>query len=73
MSPPDRPGVFKAWDWVDSDYDSVLRDRSLITGRGATKQEGEACEVLPLRKEGSEKVLATLKGGIKSFGVVFMR
>ena len=30
---------------------------------GATKQEGGACEVLPLREGGAEKVLAILKGG----------
>ena len=29
-----------------------LRDWSLITGRGATKREGEACEVLPLQNGG---------------------
>ena len=41
-----------------------IRDWSLITGRGATKWEGEACEVLPLRKGGGvEKVLSMLKGG----------
>ena len=36
---------------------------------------GQACEVLPLRKEGMEKVEAMLKGGggTKRFGVVFMR
>ena len=41
----------------------VIRDWSLITGRGATKREGEAHEVLPLRKGGAEQVLAMLKGG----------
>ena len=41
-----------------------LRDWSLITGRGgATKREGGAHEILPLRKGGAEKVLAVLKGG----------
>ena len=30
---------------------------------GATKREGGAHEVLPLRKGGAEKVLAILKGG----------
>ena len=30
---------------------------------GATKREGGAWEVLPLRKGGAEKVLAILKGG----------
>ena len=45
-----------------------LRDWSLITGRGgATKREGGACEVLPLRKGGAGKVLAMLKGGHKKF------
>ena len=46
------------------------------TGRGgATKWEGGAREVLPLRKGGAEKVLAMLKGGggTKSFGVDFTR
>ena len=38
----------------------LLRGR----GGGATKREGGgACEVLPLRKRGLEKVLAMLKGG----------
>ena len=38
-----------------------LRDWSLIMGKGgATKWEGGACEVLPLRKGGTEKVLAML-------------
>ena len=43
----------------------ALRDWSLITGRGggATKREGGAREVLPLRKGGAQKVLAMLKGG----------
>ena len=41
---------------------------------GATKREGGAREVLPLRKGGAEKVLAILKGGgTKSFGVDFTR
>ena len=44
-------------------------DWSLITGRGggATKREGGAREVSPLRKGGAEKVLAMLKGGHKKF------
>ena len=39
---------------------------------GGVKTGGGARDVLPLRKgEGAEKVLAMLKGGTKSFGVVF--
>ena len=34
---------------------------------GATKREGGAREVLPIRKGGAEKVLAMLKGGHKKF------
>ena len=34
---------------------------------GATKREGGARELLPLRKGGAEKVLAILKGGHKKF------
>ena len=46
----------------------VIREWSLIMGRGgATKREGGANEVLPLRKWGAEKVLAILKGGHKKF------
>ena len=46
----------------------LLREWSLITGRGgATKREGGAREVLPLRKGGAEEVLAILKGGHKKF------
>ena len=36
-------------------------------GGGATKREGGAREVLPLRKGGVEKVLAMLKRGQKKF------
>ena len=53
----------------------MLEDCSLITGKGGTNREG-ACKVLPLRKGGTEKVLAMLKGGgggIKRFGVVLTR
>ena len=48
---------------------SPLRDWSLITGRGGGYKTGGggACEVLPLRKLGAEKVLAMLKGGHKKF------
>ena len=46
----------------------VLRDWSLISGRaGATKREGGAREVLPLRKGGAEFFLAMLKEGHKTF------
>ena len=46
----------------------VVRDRSLITGRGrARKWERGTCQVLPLQKKegggGKETVLALLKGG----------
>ena len=48
---------------------SVIRDWSLITGRGgATKREGGAREVYPYEKGGgAEKVLAILKGGHTKF------
>ena len=48
----------------------LIRDWSLITGRGgATKREGVAHTVLPLRKGGGGyKVLAMLKGDHKKFG-----
>ena len=50
----------------------LLRDWSLITGRGGYKMGGGAREVLPLRKGGAEKVLAMLKGGgHKKFGGSF--
>ena len=46
----------------------ILRDWSLIKGRGGYKTGGgRVCEVLPLQKGGAEKVLAMLKGGAKSF------
>ena len=46
----------------------MVRDWSLIKGRGGGyKTGGGAREVLPLQKEGAEKVLATLKGGHKKF------
>ena len=50
----------------------ILRDWSLITGTGGYKTGGGgggggACEVLPLRKRGAEKVLSMLKGGNKTF------
>ena len=50
----------------------MLRDWSLITGRGggATKQDGGgAREFFPLQKV---FFLSMLKGGTTSFGVVFM-
>ena len=39
----------------------VIRDWSLITGRGGYETGGGAREVLPLRKGGAEKVLAMMK------------
>ena len=52
----------------------VLRDWSLVTGKGATRREGGGCEILPLRKGGgAEKSLGKDEvGGTTSFGVVFM-
>ena len=48
--------------------ETVLREWSLITGRGGLQNgRGGAREVLPLRKGGAEKVLAMLKGGHKKF------
>ena len=53
---------------IDKGSRCVIRDWSLITGRGgATKREGGTRKVLPLRKGGVEKVLAMLKGGHKKF------
>ena len=47
---------------------STVRDWSLITGRGGGyKTAGGAREVLPLRKGGTENILAILKGGHKAF------
>ena len=51
---------------------AVFISMSLVTnygggGGGATKREGGACELLPLRKGGAEKVLAMLKGGHTKF------
>ena len=50
-----------------------VRDWSLIPGRGgATKREGGAREVLPLRKGGGGKSFSFAEGGgTKSFRVVF--
>ena len=48
----------------------VSKAKGLVTNYGeggATKQEGRAREVLPLRKGGAGKVLAMLKGGHKKF------
>ena len=56
---------------------SILRDWSLITGRGATKREGGACEVLSLQKGGGggRKGFSNAEGGggTTSFEVVFTR
>ena len=51
------------------EFHECIRDWSLITGRGGGYKTGGggACEVLPLRKGGVEKVLAMLKGGHKKF------
>ena len=49
---------------------SAQHNKGLVTNYGeggATKREGGAREVLPLRKGGAEKVLAILKGGHKKF------
>ena len=49
---------------------NFVPDKGLVTNYGeggATKREGGAREVLPLRKGGAEKVLAMLKGGRKKF------
>ena len=49
-----------------------FRDWSLMTGRGGgglqNGRGGGACEVLPLQKGGTEKVLAILKGARKVLG-----
>ena len=50
--------------------ESGLPIKGLVTNYGeggATKREGGAREVLPLRKGGAGKVLAILKGGHKKF------
>ena len=49
---------------------SFTPTKGLVTNYGeggATKREGGAREVLPLRKGVAEKVLAILKGGHKKF------
>ena len=52
----------------------VVRDWSLITGRGGYNTGGGgAREVLPLRKGGAEKVLAMLKGGAQKVLGSFLR
>ena len=45
----------------------LLRDWSLITGRGGGLQNGRGWHVKPYEKGGAEKVLAMLKGGYKKF------
>ena len=57
-------------------YRSLPYYKGLVTNYGeggATKREGGAGEVLPLRKGGAEKVLAVLKGGHKKFWGSFLR
>ena len=54
----------------------VVRDWSLITGRGAIKREGGGvCEVLPLQKKGGGGIFLSHAegGGTKSSEVVCMR
>ena len=48
-------------------FKATLRDWSLITGRVGYKTGGGSCEVLPLRKGVTEKVLAMLKEGHGKF------
>ena len=59
------------------DGGSTLHHKGLVTNYGeggATKREGGAREVIPLRKGGgAEKVLAMLKGGHKKFWGSFFR
>ena len=50
----------------------LVRDWSLIMGRGAAIREGGVCEVLPLRKGGQKSFSHAEGGGTTSFGVVFM-
>ena len=59
-APADGKGVAVSSVWAVRCHHHV-RDWSLITGRA--RGGGGACEVLPLRKRGAEKVLAMLKGG----------
>ena len=57
---PDEYRGFRSRAWTTYQ----VRDWSLFTGRGGLQNgRGRACEVLPLRKGGAEKVLAMLKGG----------
>ena len=49
---------------IDFTFYNALRDWSLITGRGgATKREGGAREVLPLRKGGGGQNFSHSEGG----------
>ena len=55
---------------ISPERSSLSPGKGLVTNYGeggATKREGGAREVLPLRKGGAEKVLAILKGGHKKF------
>ena len=57
------PRTFVSLDFQGFPRPRLLRDWSLITGRGSTKREGGG-QVPPLQKGGGgEKVLAVLKGG----------
>ena len=52
---------------VAEEYEPKGLVTNYAEGGGATKREGGACEVLPLRKGGAEKVLGMLKGGHEKF------
>ena len=56
--------------WHRLDIMACIVHKGVVTNYGeggATKREGGAREVLPLRKGGAGKVLAILKGGHKKF------
>ena len=60
---------------AEEEIGAVTSNKGLVTNNsdGGLQNRRGACEVLPLRKDGAEKVLAMLKGGTKSIGVVFMQ
>ena len=55
------------WALINPQFLMILRDWSLITGRGGYKMGGGERGVLPLRKGRAEKGLAMLKGGHNKF------